>query len=73
MKKELVLFYKATFGTWSSEDVEREERNEVECSFDIDANLEFSYRPYSNFISMDSVSLSDIKTFIEHLHFKACA
>ena len=49
------------------------ERNEVGCSFDIDANLEFSYSSYSNFVSMDSVSLSDIKTFIEHLHFKVCA
>ena len=58
MKKELVLLYKATFGTGSSEDVEREESNEVECSSVRDAILEFSYRPYSNFVSMASVSLT---------------
>lgn len=36
----------------------------------MDANLEFSYGLYSNSVSVDSVCLSDIKIFIECLHFK---
>lgn len=45
----------------SNEDIEKEERKGLCCSFDIDVNLEFDYRPYSRSVSEDSICLFGIK------------